>query len=59
MEVTVTLSVDPEREVTVLLTHDPQGDTGSGDYSGVPGSLVFQGGDTEKSFTFSATAPTT
>ena len=56
VEVTVTLSADPEREVTVLLTHDPQGDTGSGDYSGVPGSLVFQGGDTEKSFTFSATA---
>ena len=55
VEVTVTLSADPEREVTVLLTHDPQGDTGSGDYSGVPGSLVFQIGDTEKSFTFSAT----
>ena len=56
VEVTVTLSADPEREVTVLLTHDPQGDTGSGDYSGVPGSVVFQGGDTEKSFTFTATA---
>ena len=56
VEVTVTLSADPEREVTVLLTHDPQGNTGSADYSGVPGSLVFQIGDTEKSFTFSATA---
>ena len=56
VEVTVTLSADPEREVTVLLTHDPQGDTGSDDYSGVPGSLVFQVGDTEKSFTFTATA---
>ena len=55
VEVTVTLSADPEREVTVPLTHDPQGDTGSGDYSGVPESLVFQIGDTEKSFTFSAT----
>ena len=52
----MTLSADPEREVTVLLSHDPQGDTGSGDYSGVPGSLVFQIGDTEKSFTFTATA---
>ena len=56
VEVTVTLSADPEREVTVLLTHDPQGNTGSGDYSGVPGSVVFQIGDTEKSFTFTATA---
>ena len=56
VEVTVTLSADPEREVTVQLSHDPQGDTGSADYSGVPGSLVFQIGDTEKSFTFSATA---
>ena len=56
VEITVTLSADPEREVTVLLTHVPQGDTGSGDYSGVPGSLVFQDGDTEKSFTFTAAA---
>ena len=56
VEVTVTLSADPEREVTVQLTHDPQGGAGSEDYSGVPGSLVFQIGDTEKSFTFSAAA---
>ena len=56
VEVTVTLSADPEREVTVQLRHDPQGNTGSEDYSGVPESLVFQKGDTEKSFTFSATA---
>ena len=56
VEVTVTLSADPERAVTVLLTHDPQGDTASDDYSGVPGSLVFQIGDTEKSFTFTAAA---
>ena len=56
VEVTVTLSADPEREVTVQLTHDPQGNTSSADYSGVPENLVFQKGDTEKSFTFSATA---
>ena len=56
VEVTVTLSADPEREVTVLLTHVPQGGAGSADYSGVPGSLVFQKGDTEKSFTFNGTA---
>ena len=56
VDVTVTLSADPEREVTIHLTHDPQDDTGSDDYSGVPDDLVFQVGDTEKSFTFSATA---
>ena len=56
VQVTVTLSADPEREVTVQLSHDPQGGAGSEDYSGVPGSLVFQNGETEKSFTFSATA---
>ena len=56
VEVTVTLSADPEREVTIQLSHDPQGNTGSGDYSGVPESVVFQIGDKEKSFTFSATA---
>ena len=44
VQVTVTLSADPEREVTVQLTHDPQGDTGTGDYSGVPENLVFQKG---------------
>ena len=53
--VTVTLSADPEREVTILLTHDPQGGISDADYSGVPTSLVFRNGDTEKSFTFSAT----
>ena len=56
VEVTVTLSADPEHEVVIPLTHDPQGDTGSADYSGVPASLVFQSGETEKSFTFRATA---
>ena len=55
VEVTVTLSADPEREVTILLTHDPQGGASSDDYSDVPESLVFRSGDTEKSFTFSAT----
>ena len=56
VQVTVTLSADPERKVTIPLTHDPQGDTGSGDYSGVPASLVFQSGDTAKSFNFRAAA---
>ena len=57
VEVTVTLSADPEREVTVLLTHEPDnGADPDADYSGVPESLAFQIGDTEKSFTFSAAA---
>ena len=56
VEVTVTLSADPEREVTILLTHDPQGGATDADYSGVPDSVVFQSDDTEKSFTFRATA---
>ena len=55
VDVTVTLSADPERDVTILLTHDPQGGASSDDYGGVPESLVFRNGDTEKSFTFSAT----
>ena len=54
VEVTVTLSADPEREVTIQLTHEPQGGATSTDYSGVPESVEFQRGDTEKSFTFSA-----
>ena len=29
----------------IPLTHDPQGDTGSADYSGVPASLVFGSGE--------------
>ena len=56
VEVTVTLSADPEREVTVLLTHDPQGGASSDDYSGVPADVTFNNGDTEKSFTFIAAA---
>ena len=56
VEVTVTLSADPEREVAILLTHDPQGGATDADYSGVPESVVFQSDDTEKSFTFSAAA---
>ena len=56
VEVTVTLSADPEREVAILLTHDPQGGATDADYSGVPENVVFQRGDTEKSFTFTAAA---
>ena len=56
VEVKVTLSADPERSVTVPLTSTNQDGASSADYSGVPESVTFASGDTEKSFTFSATA---
>ena len=54
--VTVELSAEPEREVEVKLTHTAQGDTTAADYSGVPTSVTFAAGDTEKTFTFTAAA---
>ena len=39
--VTVTLSEDPERAVTIPITIDNQGDTSNSDYSGVPASVTF------------------
>ena len=54
--ITVELSADPEQSVTIPLTTTDQGETTSTDYSGVPASLTFNSGDTEKTFTFSATA---
>ena len=56
VEVTVTLSTDPERSVTIPLTTTEQGGASIADYTGVPANVVFSSGDTEKSFTFSATA---
>ena len=53
--VTVDLSADPERTVTIPITRTPQDGATSEDYSGVPGNITFNSGDTEKSFTFSAT----
>ncbi len=54
--VEVTLSANPERTVTVGLTKTNEGTTTNGDYSGVPASVVFNSGETEKTFSFSATA---
>ena len=53
--VTVTLSADPERTVTIPIVKTNLGGASSSDYSGVPDNVVFNAGDTEKSFTFSAT----
>ena len=56
--VTVTLSADPEREVIIPLTKSEQGGASTADYSGVPATVTFNAGDTEKTFTFSATQDT-
>ena len=54
MDVTVTLSEDPERTVTVPLTKTEQDGASSADYSGVPASVEFAPGETERIFTFTA-----
>ena len=56
--VKVKLSADPERTVTIPITKDNQNGASAGDYSGVPASVVFDSGDTEKEFTFTATQDT-
>ena len=56
VDVTVTLDVAPEREVTIPIVKTDEGGITQDDYSGVPESLVFGATETEKSFTFSATA---
>ena len=57
VEVTVTLSADPKRQVVVPITVTDVGATGA-DYSGLPESLTFESGETEKRFTFTATHDT-
>ena len=44
----VILSADPERTVTIPIPRSNQDGAGNGDYSGVPTSLTFNSGDTEK-----------
>ena len=53
--VRVILNKDPERTVTIPFDKFDQGGATGADYSGVPASLEFDAGDTEKSFSFSAT----
>ena len=53
--VKVKLSADPERTVTVPITKTNQGGASASDYN-VPNSVVFNSGDTEKPFTFTAIA---
>ena len=54
--VKVKLSADPERQVVVIITKDNQDGASPADYGGVPTSVTFNSGDTEKTFTFTATA---
>ena len=58
VDVTVTLSADPERTVLIPITKVNQGTASDADYSGVPFNVVFNSGETEKSITFSATQDT-
>ena len=48
VDVTVTLSEDPERTVTIPLTTTDQDGASSADYSGVPANVIFVPGDTEQ-----------
>ena len=52
--VKVTLSADPERTVTVPIVTMNEGGASSTDYRGVPISVEFNSGDTEKTFSIKA-----
>ena len=56
--VTVTLSADPERTVTIPIVTMGQDGATDADYSGVPDSVTFISGETEQTFTFTATQDT-
>ena len=53
--VKVKLSADPERTVSISLTKNNQGGASNSDYSSLPGNVVFNSGDTEKTIDFEAT----
>ena len=58
VEVTVTLSADPERTLIIPIETMDRGGATTADYSGVPETVTFNAGDTSKSFTFAATRDT-
>ena len=58
VDVTVTLSVDPERSVTIPVTATEQDGASAADYSGVPTNVTFASGETEKTVTFTAAQDT-
>ena len=55
VQVTITLSQAPERQVSIPITKANQGGASNSDYSGVPITVNFAASDTEVTFTFSAT----
>ena len=55
VEVTVELSAAAASAVTIQLTENTQGGATSADYDGVPGSVTFAAGETEQTFTVTAT----
>ena len=54
VEVSVILSVAPERRVVIPITRTNQHQASDADYSGVPASVTFESVDTEKRFTLTA-----
>ena len=56
--VKVVLSADPERTVEIPISTTDMDGASSSDYSVVPQTVVFNSGDTEKTFSFSATDDT-
>ena len=56
--VKVVLSADPERTVTIPVTATGQDGATASDYSNVPSNVVFNSGETEKTFNFAATQDT-
>ena len=44
--------------MTIPISRANQGGASNGDYSGVPANVTFNSGDTEKTFSFSATDDT-
>ena len=52
--VEVLLSADPERTVTILIVDVGEGGADAADYSGVPGSVVFDAGVTAAAFALTA-----
>ena len=55
VDVTVILDDDPERTVTVPIGTINEGGASGSDYSGVPATVTFSSGETEKTFTITAT----
>ena len=55
VEVKVTLSADPQRQVVIPIVATNQGTATGADYSTLPASVTFESGDTEKTITFTAT----